>query len=348
MRGRDAPVRVADACCGIQSQDIRESLSSFWARVDGFSDTDVVSELKPGGSLVRTWAVRSTMHTIPSKDYYIYILGGASERMLKWIDTRAKKRNYPPREERRRLLYEPILDEINGKAVTAKEIRSFMDGKARQLGLREGVWSGLGDMAFSGLLVHAGKRGPNSLWMCSDDWIPRPKTPPDRQTCRVELLRKYIARHGPVSKEDLMYWAYLSKRQLDEALNNIASDLVEVKMKNSREPYIALDQNIEQELPPPPEAIVLPKYDSLMLSLKDKSRFMDMGYYKRIFPKIPVGMVKPTVLLEGCVAATWRRVAKKKAASIEVQPFKKSQPTTRRPLRSNSRTTANTADSRPL
>ncbi len=83
MKGRDAPVRVADACCGIQSQSYQESLSSFWARIDGFRNSDVSSEMRPGGGLVRTWAVRSTMHTIPSKDYYIYILGGASERMLR-------------------------------------------------------------------------------------------------------------------------------------------------------------------------------------------------------------------------------------------------------------------------
>ena len=103
----------------------------------------------------------------------------------------------------------------------------------------------------------------------------------------------------------------------------MAGDLVEVKMKNSKEPYIALDQDIDEELPPPPEAIVLPKFDSLMLSLRDKSRFMDMAYYKRIFPKIPVGMVKPTVLVDGFVAATWRRVAKKTATSIEVSALRK-------------------------
>ncbi len=196
-----------------------------------------------------------------------------------------------------------------------------MDSKARRLGLTKRVGTGLGEMAFLGLLVHAGKRGARSLWMRSDDWIPGLGSPPDRQTCRAELLRKYIARHGPVSKEDIMYWAYLSRGQLDEA--DMGGDLVEVKMKNSEEPYIALHQDLGREFLPPPRVILLPKYDSLTLSLKDKSRFMDMAYYKRIFPKIPVGMVKPTVLVDGFVAATWRRVAKKTSTSIEVQAFEK-------------------------
>src|SRR5207249_12238977 len=80
MMGSSSPVKVAGACCGIQSQNFPESLSSFWARIEGFQDHDVISQLRPGGGLVRTRAVRSTMHIIPSKDYYTYVLGGAGER----------------------------------------------------------------------------------------------------------------------------------------------------------------------------------------------------------------------------------------------------------------------------
>jgi len=321
VEGSDAPVRVADACCGINSQNFQESLSSFWARIDGFRNGDVFSELKPGGGLVRTWAVRSTMHTIPSKDYYVYVLGGAGERLLKWIDTLARKRDYPPREERRRLLYEPVLEEVKGRAVTEDEIRKLVSPRARRLGLKEGVWTGIGDMTFEGLLVHAGKRGSRSVYMRSDEWIPGLKAPPDRQACRAELLRKYIARHGPVSKEDIMYWAYLTRQQLDEALIGLSAETTEVKMERSKEPYIVLEKDAGRKFPPPPKAMVLPKYDSLMLTLKDKSRFMDMRFYKLVFGAL--GMVRPTVLVNGFVAAIWRKVVKKTGASIEVHALKK-------------------------
>ncbi len=314
-------MKVADACCGIQSQNFQESLSSFWARIDGFKNSDALSELRPGGGLVRTYAIRSTMHTIPTKEYYTYVLGGAGERILDWIDNIAKRKGLPPREERVRKLYEPVLDQIKGRAVTEQEFRTLVGERARQVGLRADSWTGLGDMSFLGLLVHAGKRGSKGLWMRSDEWIPRLKAPPDRQTCRVHLLRKYIACHGPVSKDDIMYYAYLRRRQLDEALKNLEAELVQVQVKASKEPYIALAKNIDREFPPPPKAVVLPKYDSLLLSLKDKSRFMDMRYYKQIFGAL--GMVRPTVLLDGFVAAAWRKVVKKKATTIEVHSLKR-------------------------
>ncbi len=190
MSGPHAAVKVADACCGIQSQNFQESLSSFWARIDGFQNDDVLSQLRPGGGLVRTRAVRGTMHTIPSKDYYIYVLGGAGERMLNWLDTTAKQRNYPSREERRKRLYDPVLQEIKGRAVTQDEIGALVSAKARTLGLKGGIWTGIGEMGFLGLLVFAGKKGSRSLYMRTNDWILGIKEPPDRHTCRVDLLRR--------------------------------------------------------------------------------------------------------------------------------------------------------------
>lgn len=320
MRGPDASAKVADACCGIQSQNFQESLSSFWARIDGFKNNDALSDLRPGGKLVRTYAIRSTMHIIPTREFYTYVLGGAGERILNWIDGIALRKKLPPRDVRVSKFYHPVLDEIKGRAVTEEEIRKLVEERVAGWGLRSNTWTGIGDMSFLGLLVHAGRRGSKSLWMRSDDWIHGLKHSPDNQSCRVNLLRKYIASHGPVSKHDIMYWAFLTRRQLDEALIGLKNELIQVKMK-AKDPFIDLANAAGRDFPPPPRAIVLPKYDSLLLSLKDKSRVMDRRYYKRIFGAL--GMVRPTVLLDGFVAAAWRKVVKKKSSAIEVHALKR-------------------------
>jgi hypothetical protein len=320
MRGPGASVKVADACCGINSQNFQQSFGSFWARIDGFRNEDELSELRPGGGLVRTWVVRNTMHTVPSRDYYTYIFGGG-EWGQRWRDNLAKKLGYPPREERRRLFYEPLLKEIRGRSVTAEEIKDFVSQRARRLGLKEGAWVGVGDMSSMGLLVHAGKQGSKSVYMRSDDWIPKLKEPPDPQSCRAELLRKYISQHGPVSKRDIQYWSLLSRQQIDVALNILADEIVTIEVAGSKEPHFALAKGWDGEFPPPPKAVVLPKYDSLLLALKDKSRFMDMQLYKLVFGAL--GMVRPVVLVDGFLAGIWRKLVKKTRMSIEVHPLRK-------------------------
>ena len=261
------------------------------------------------------------MHIIPCKDYYTYALGAADDRYHDWLERTAKQRNYPPREERFRLIYTPVLEEIKGRSVTQQELTAIVSSRARTLGLKPGAWKGIGEMQFSGLLVDAGKKGPRSVYMRSDDWIPRLKPPPDRQTCSVELVRRYIARHGPVLREDIMYWAFYNRQEVDKILADLSGEIVELKTAGSKNPMIDLNRNVDRKFPPPPPAIVLPKYDSLMMTLRDKSRFMDMRYYRRVHHAL--GMVRPTVLVDGFVAAIWRRVAKKNSSSIEVHSFKK-------------------------
>src|SRR5256885_10928358 len=64
------------------------------------------------------------MHTIPTKDYWVYVFGGPGRRFQQWFDRTAKKRGIPDRDFRIRFLYQPFLDHIKGRAATSKEVRS--------------------------------------------------------------------------------------------------------------------------------------------------------------------------------------------------------------------------------
>ncbi len=184
--GPRAVVKVAEAVCGINSQDLQESVSSFWARIDGFRDSDLTSELRPKGGLVRTWTVRSTMHTIPSKDYWVHVFGGPGRRFQPWFDRTAKKRGIPDRDFRIRFLYQPFLDHIKGRTVTSSELKQFMVERLAQHGLRSKMklqrgwsstpthgpsWTGMSEMSYLGLLVSAGRKGSEGLWMSSADYL---------------------------------------------------------------------------------------------------------------------------------------------------------------------------------
>ncbi len=166
--GPRAVVKVAEACCGVNSQDLLESYSSFWARVNGFRDSNLTSELRPKGGLVRTWTVRSTMHTIPTRDYWVYVFGGPGRRFQPWFDRTAKKRGIPDRDFRVQFLYQPLLDHIKGRAVTSNEIQQFMIERLTRHGLRSRMklqrgwssqpthgpsWTGMSEMSYLGRYV---------------------------------------------------------------------------------------------------------------------------------------------------------------------------------------------------
>ena len=331
--GPRAVVKVAEACCGMNSQDLLESYSSFWARVSGFRDSDLTSELRPKGGLVRTWTVRSTMHTIPTKDYWVYVFGGPGRRFQQWFDRTAKKRGIPDRDFRIRFLYHPFLDHIKGRAATSKEVKQFMIERLTQHGLRSRMklqrgwsskpthgpsWTGMSEMSYLGLLVSAGRRGSESLWMRSTDYVASPRRLPDPEKCTVELVRKYIEHYGPVTREDIVYWSFLRKDQVDPALDSLKKELTKENF-GSREEYFSFGED-SGEAVEPLGVVILPEFDSLMMGYKDKSRFLSRGRIKNVFGSFAA--VNRTILLDGFVAATWKRKKNRSGLLVNVSPLR--------------------------
>lgn len=326
-------MKVTEACCGINSQDFLESFSSFWARMSGFRDSDLASELRPKGGLVRTWTVRSTMHTIPVKDYWVHVLGGPGRRFQPWFDRIAKKRGIPDRDFRIRFLYQPFLDHIKGRAVTSSELKQFMVEKLAQHGLRSRMklqrgwsstpthgpsWTGMSEMSYHGLIVSAGRKGSETLWMGSADYLPARRNVPDPEECTVELVRKYIEHYGPVTREDIAYWSFLRKDELDPALDILKKDLTREKL-NSREEYFSFGEDSSRVVEPP-RVVILPEFDSLLMGYKDKSRFLSNDGVKKVFGNFAA--VNRTVLLDGFVAATWKRKKSREGMTVDVSPFR--------------------------
>jgi len=331
--GPAAVVKVAEACCGMNSQDLLESYSSFWARVKGFRDSDLTSELRPKGGLVRTWTVRSTMHIIPTRDYWVFVFGGPGRRFQPWFDRTAKKRGIPDRDFRVRFLYHPFLDHIKGRSVTSNEVKQFMIERLAQHGLRSRMklqrgwssqsthgpsWTGMSEMSYLGLLVNAGRKGSESLWMGSADYLASPRSLPDPEECTVELVQKYIERYGPVTREDIAYWSFLRKDQVGAALEALKKDLTKENFHSSEE-YFSFGEDLGEPVEPP-SVVILPEFDSLMMGYKDKSRFLSRDGVKKVFGSFAA--VNRTILLDGFVAATWKRKKNRSGVKVNVSPMR--------------------------
>src|SRR5207302_9533378 len=134
----------------------------------------------------------------------------------------------------------PFLEHIKGRAVTSNEIEQFMIERLTRHGLRSRMklqrgwsstpiqgpsWTGRSEMSYLGLLVNAGRKGSESLWMGSTDYLAAPRSLPDPEECTVELVQKYSERYGPVTREDIAYWAFLRKGQGWAALEDLTKEL---------------------------------------------------------------------------------------------------------------------------
>ena len=332
--GPRSAVKVAKAACGINSQDFLESLSSFWARAEGFANSDFESEFRPRGGVVRTWTVRGTVHTVAAEDYYLHVFGSGRRRTLLAYDRWAKKLGIPPLGFRTDSLYRPLLDTMKGRKVTTGEIEQFMMDTLAKLGLRSRrrllrgwsnkptygpSWTGIHEMAYLGLLVSAGRRGAESLWMGASDWLGSRRKVPDPKDCPLALVTKYIQRYGPVTRSDIAKWNdRLFSGEIDEIIESLGTDLVQSHPTGSKETFYAFDDG--SDFPNPPAAVILPEFDSMMMAYSDRSRFLSPHNLKQV--SRPQGIISRTVLLDGMVSATWGRKKQGVTTKIVVAPFR--------------------------
>src|SRR5947199_566698 len=130
----------------------------------------------------------------------------------------------------------------------------------------------------------------------------------------VELVRKYIECYGPVSRAVIAYWSYLLKKDVDMALEALKKDLIKENVPSGQE-YFSFGEN-SREAPEPPGAVILPEFDSLMMGYKDKSRFLSQDPVKKVFGRLAA--VNWAILLDGFVAATWKREINDEAVMVDL------------------------------
>ncbi len=327
------PESVASSVVGVNSQNLKDSIMSFGARIGNFSEAKYQSAFRPRGNMARTWTVRGTIHTFPSSEYGDHVFGSPCERALRNQDRYARMLKIPGRQERVDFLYMPLLDEISNRAVTSGFISDFISERLEEMGIKGRrrlnrgwsseekygpVWDGMAEMSYMGLLVSAGKEGSASLWMRTMDWLGKETGNPDPLECSSRLVKSYIGTYGPVTLNDIAYWTGHRKVDAKDAVKHLDGDLYEQNFDGSPDTYYSIEDG--DDYPQPPEAVILPRFDSIMMGHPDKTRIIPDGLKGKIFTN--AGIIKRTVLVNGFAAGIWTGKKSGKLHEITVETFR--------------------------
>lgn len=339
------PPVAAESIAGANSQNLRDSYLSFWSRMKDFSDNILESQYMPGKGITRTWTVRGTVHTFPTEHYSAYVFGSPGERYLSSFDSYASRLGILERDYRIEKLYIPLIDAMQKSAVPTNFISNFIADRLEEAGIKSRrnitrgwsnessygpIWNGTYEMSYLGLIVNAGKRGSESMWMSTDAWIPYKLRDPDREECAADLIRKYIRAYGPVTLNDIIYWTGHRKTDVVRIIDRIRDDLYTLNYGDEKREYFSMEDERE-DFPEPDDAIILPRFDSIMMGYEDKARILPDGTRNKIFAN--AGVIKQTVLVNGFAAGTWKKSINKRKVEIKVDTFRTLTSTEKRSVR---------------
>lgn len=290
-------VAVAAAVGGIQAQVMSAAELSLGARVDGITRADVVSALWEDRTLVKTWAMRGTLHLLPAADLPLF-MAACGSRPAGWWGAWEKELGISHLDFKR--LIEAIGDALDGKRLTRRElIEAVLPRLGGSQALRAAMESGWGSLlkpaARAGHLCFGPSRGPQVTFVRPDQWLGG-WARVDELAAGAELLRRYLAVNAPATREDFGRWLGMTPI-VRQAWDDVLPEMIRVEGGHALPGY--------RELPAPSGCVrLLPNFDTLLLSHARREYLVGGDNRARVYRT--AGWVSAVVLVDGAIAGTWQ------------------------------------------
>lgn len=264
------------------------------------------------GDYVKTWSLRGTLHLHAVYDLPLVLYYGCQTRFGQeaYTDSSVEPRR---RELFRRLLLKALASgDQPRESLRERCLAAGMSKREEEVFFHP--WGGLfRAMAENGEIAYAAE-GTRQFTKLA------PFTPMERESALHEMTRRYLAHYGPVTLRDAQTFFGIPQRELKPYFEREAGEAASA----GKDVYYLSPAQAEPAADMPGVAF-LAGFDPLLMGYrKTENPFLPRELVKRVYNN--TGIVFPTVLLHGKVAALWRRAG----GRAEVTPLGRIGPRERR------------------
>jgi hypothetical protein len=309
----DVPVAEAvERLVGMQSQSPTAPYFGLWSRLEGFEPDDLAARLLDR-SLVRCSLMRGTVHLATADDCLTLrpLLQPVYDRFISGRGSYAPALEGVDRDELATLARTLIEERPHTNPELRKAIgERWPDHDAAALTTVVRVFVPLVQVPPRGIWGKGGQATHTSV----EAWLGKPLASdpsPD------EMVWRYLAGFGPATVRDAQVWSGLTR--LNEVFERLRPRLRTFRDEQGRELFdLPAAPRPDPEAPAPVR--FLPEYDNLLRSHEDRSRVLSDDHRTRL--ATPNDSPKPTVLVDGVVTGGWKLDAKRRGATLVIEPFR--------------------------
>lgn len=319
---RDGPVAIARRLCGMHAQVMSCAEMAIGIRSGGTTPADVRRALEPERSLVKTWAMRGTLHLLPAEDLPLFT-AMLSTRTGSLIEAWVRYGIDMP------TILATIPEALGGRCLTrealAREV-ARISGRPQLGEALMGSWGGtLKPAAYQGLLCFGPNEGRNVTFVSPRQWIGDWREM-DTEEAGAEIVRRYLDAYGPATHTDYAHWCGIKLRLARERFARMADELVAVDVEGQRawmtptgaEGLLTAGETdtVRLLLPLP----LLPGFDPYTIgALPHLDRLLPGPLRARI--SRTSGWISPVLLVDGRIAGVWKHEIRRGTARITIEPF---------------------------
>lgn len=316
---------VASRLCGLHAQLMSSAELTVWARVEDLDRGSVQRALWEDRTLVKTWAMRGTLHLLPAAEMPVWHAALSTSRR-RHLKPAVLKYFGITREDLDRLT-EAIAVVLDGHVMTreelAREVGRLTGSAAFGAKLALGSWGTiLKPAAFTGRLCFGPSLGQRVQYTRPDTWLAETRQPVDSQAALAAVTRRYLAAYGPATYHDFARWwgggSIATARQWIAALGEEVSPV----QLDGTQAWMLTAHVREVRERPKRSVRLLPGFDQYVVNASVHTQCLLPGSLRhRVYR--PQGWISPVLLVNGRMAGTWRHEIKGSRVKVVIQPFVK-------------------------
>ena len=326
---REQMVEVVRAMVGLQTQVTSAAELQLVARVDGLRPDDIRDALASERSLVKTWAMRGTLHWLAADDLASFIAayptrdGTAAPAWVKAFGVTPGQLT-------------AVVDEIGAvltdRPMTRGELADAVEHAAADPAAASRLRSAWGEIlkpaAGRGKLAFGPDRGRNVTFVSPDAWLGRPVAAArDLDSGRAlgafgGLMGRWL-RVFPGAGRDAVarWWGVARKPRVTEAVAADGLDLVDLDIEGTKGWVRRDDRAALEAAKPVPHVRLLPMFDPWVNELpRQVDQLLPTERHDAVHRT--AGWVSAVVLVDGRIGGMWEiESGKGGAGTVVVEPF---------------------------
>jgi hypothetical protein len=304
---------VVGELCGLHAQVLSSAELSLWARVKQLGPDAVRHALWSEGSLVKTWAMRGTLHLLPRAELPLFF--GALSTYTHFLK-HAWLKYFGVTGADLEEVIAALAQTLPGRMLTREELAAEVEKRtgSSKYGkvLRQSWGVMLKPAAFRGELCFAKSDGQRVRFTHPDAGIPWEKSRALR-----ELARRYLAAYGPATRQDFAAWWGEPTAQAQTLLESLDTVAVEV---DGTAAYL-LKRDVRAALGARASGAVrlLPAFDPYVVGAPRRGGLFPLSQKARIYRS--QGWISATLVVDGRIEGVWRQTRQGRKLTLTLEPF---------------------------
>jgi hypothetical protein len=318
------PVEAARRLGGVQAQVMSSAELAIGIRT-GAAPVAVREALWAQRSLVKTWAMRGTLHLFAADELPAWVAAlrqkeAAARRSTAWESyhgiTAAQLAS----------ITEAVGHVLGAEPLTRAELGAAVAEATGDASLGPAVQTGFGgtilkSAAANGDLCFGPDRGRNVTFVEPRSWLPGTWTEPDAATALTTVVHRFLDAYGPATEADFARWWGVPPAEGKRLIRPLASDLVHVELGGT--PAWVTEAGAEGLAAATPlrgHVRLVPGFDVYVLAPHGHRRHAwPEGLHDRI--SRAAGWISPALLVDGRVEGVWSHTRTRAGFRIDIEAF---------------------------